>query len=76
MQIDQNKTPLYNSRLLNVYLKLLIDRYPEVNIDDVLNYAGIEYYEILDEGIGLNKRKQTASSSALYSSQKNKKYSP
>ena len=43
-------TPLYNSRVLSVYLKLLRDKYPDVRIEEILAYAGIEQYEISDEG--------------------------
>lgn len=41
---------LYNSRLLSTYLKLLREKYPEVSISEILAYAGIEPYEINDEG--------------------------
>ncbi len=41
---------IYNARLITIYLKLLRDRYPQVSITDVLNHAGIEGYEISDEG--------------------------
>ena len=42
--------PLYNSRIVKIYLKLLAERYPDVNIKDLLAYAGIESYEVQDEG--------------------------
>jgi hypothetical protein len=41
---------LYNARVVTLYLKMLRERYPHVPINDVLNYAGIELYEITDEG--------------------------
>ncbi len=41
---------IYNARLITICLKLLRDRYPQVSITDVLNHAGIEGYEISDEG--------------------------
>lgn len=41
---------LYNSRVLSTYLKLLREKYPEVSISEILAYAGIEPYEINDEG--------------------------
>lgn len=44
------ESPLYNSRLLAVYVKLLRDKYPDVSISTVLAYCGIEPYEINDEG--------------------------
>ena len=44
------QTPLYNSRVLSVYLKLLSERYPEVIVDELLEYAGLKSYELKDEG--------------------------
>ena len=41
---------IYNSRLITLYLKLLRDRYPHVSISEILDYAGVESYEIADEG--------------------------
>jgi len=41
---------LYNARVVTLYLKMLRERYPHVPVNDVLNYAGIELYEITDEG--------------------------
>lgn len=41
---------LYNARVVTLYLKMLRERYPHVQINDVLNYSGIELYEITDEG--------------------------
>lgn len=43
-------TPLYNSRLISVYTKLLRSKYPEVSISEILAYAGMEPYEVSDEG--------------------------
>jgi len=41
---------IYNARLLSVYVKLLRDKYPDVEIGAILTFAGIEPYEIQDEG--------------------------
>ncbi len=41
---------LYNSRLINVYLKLLRSKYPNVSTSEILAYAEMEPYEISDEG--------------------------
>ena len=41
--------PLYNSRGINVYVKLLERRYPHVNITELLNYAGMAHYEVADQ---------------------------
>ena len=48
--VMSEQTPLYNSRLLSVYLKLLSERYPEVIVDELLEYAGLKNYELKDEG--------------------------
>lgn len=52
--IDKN-TPLYNSRNLNVYLKLIKNRYSYVNIDDLLRFADMEIQEVEDEGHWFNQ---------------------
>jgi HD-GYP domain-containing protein (c-di-GMP phosphodiesterase class II) len=42
--------PLYNSRLLDTYIRLLKKRYQDVSIPELLDYAGITSYQIADEG--------------------------
>jgi len=50
----KNKTktdvPLYNSRIINNYIKLIKKRYPSVNIVQLLNAAKMTPYEVADEG--------------------------
>lgn len=46
----KNEPKLYNSRLLNVYILLLTEKYALVSIADILEYAEIEYCEVIDEG--------------------------
>jgi HD-GYP domain-containing protein (c-di-GMP phosphodiesterase class II) len=46
---NDNK-PLYNSRLIDTYLKLIKKKYNYVNISELLNYARIEPYQVTDEG--------------------------
>jgi len=41
---------LYNSRIIDTYLKLLRERYPQVDIDALLEYAGMAAYETADQG--------------------------
>ncbi len=43
-------TPLYNSRIMDTYIKLLKRKYPFVDIDEVLDYAGMKAYEVADQG--------------------------
>ncbi|HEY7745563.1 MAG TPA: HD domain-containing phosphohydrolase, partial [Desulfuromonadales bacterium] len=41
---------LYNSRIIDTYLKLIKARYPDVSTRDILTYAGMEPYEVADQG--------------------------
>jgi len=41
-------TPLYNSRITKVYIQYLIKFYPDIDLEAVLNAAGIARYEIED----------------------------
>ncbi len=41
---------LYNSRITNTYLRLLRERYPQVDLADLLAYAGMELQQVEDEG--------------------------
>ncbi len=43
-----NNAPLYNSRISNTYLEYISSNYPELEIPPLLEYAGIENYEIED----------------------------
>ena len=43
-------TPLYNSRIIDTYIKLLKRKNPFVDIDEILDYAGMKAYEIADQG--------------------------
>ena len=43
-------TPLYNSRIVDTYVKLLKRKYSFVDIDEVLAYAGMKAYEVADQG--------------------------
>ena len=40
----------YNSRIVQVYLKLIELRYPGTDVHEVLDYAGMKLYEVSDEG--------------------------
>ncbi|MBE9520194.1 MAG: phosphohydrolase, partial [Proteobacteria bacterium] len=48
VQHDENK-PLYRGKGLDIYLKLLKLRYSYVDINDLLNYAQMEPYQVNDE---------------------------
>jgi HD-GYP domain-containing protein (c-di-GMP phosphodiesterase class II) len=44
------ETPLYSSRIIDTYIKLLKRRYSFVDVDEVLEYAGMKAYEVADQG--------------------------
>jgi len=41
---------LYNSRIIDNYIKLIKAKYPYINIEDLLQFAGMEMYQVADEG--------------------------
>src|SRR5271157_114776 len=51
-----NDAGLYSSRLIKNYIEYLSERHPEVNIDTLLNYAGITTYQLEDGGHWLTQR--------------------
>lgn len=46
---DKDK-PLYNSRGIDIYLKLIKQKYSYINIEELLAYSGMEPYQVKDEG--------------------------
>ncbi len=44
-----NKKPLYNSRLIDNYIKIVKKKYPEVNISELLAYADMRLYQVADQ---------------------------
>ena len=44
------ESPLYSSRIIDTYIRLLKRRYSYVDIDEVLEYAGMKAYQIADQG--------------------------
>jgi HD-GYP domain-containing protein (c-di-GMP phosphodiesterase class II) len=47
---DVDDRPLYNSRLIDTYIKLIKRHYNYVNIYELLNYAQMEPYQVSDQG--------------------------
>jgi HD-GYP domain-containing protein (c-di-GMP phosphodiesterase class II) len=41
---------LYNSRIVDNYIRLIEKKYPEIRVSDLLEYAGMTAYEVADEG--------------------------
>ena len=50
MHIDTEKTPFYNSRIVNTYIKFIKRNYSYLNISEILEYAKMKPYEVADEG--------------------------
>ncbi|MDJ0814870.1 MAG: response regulator [Desulfobacterales bacterium] len=50
--------PLYNSRITKIYIQYLTKYYPDVDIDAVLNEAGIARYEIEDPSHWFSQEQQ------------------
>jgi len=41
---------LYNSRIIDNYIRLIEKKYPRIRVADLLDYAGMTAYEVADEG--------------------------
>ena len=48
--------PLYNSRILLIFVNLLKEKYPDIDHQEVLSYAGIKPYEVSDSGHWFTQR--------------------
>ncbi|MCK5471267.1 MAG: HD domain-containing protein [Cyclobacteriaceae bacterium] len=46
---DIEDKALYNSRIVNNYIKLIKSKYSFINIEELLNYAGMEIFQVEDE---------------------------
>jgi len=47
---QQDDVPLYSSRITNTYVEYLQKFYPDINIDNILEYSGMTRYEVEDPG--------------------------
>ena len=47
--------PLYNSRIIDNYVRLIRGKYPQIRVSELLEYAGITPYEVADEGHWFNQ---------------------
>ena len=54
MSIDDQ--PLYNSKIISIFVSLLQKKYPHVDVPELLRYAEITPYEVSDEGHWLTQR--------------------
>ena len=46
----EHEPPLYSSRITSTYLNLLRRRYPQVDVGEILRFAGMEPHQVADEG--------------------------
>lgn len=53
---ERNDVPLYNSRIIDAFIKLVKRRYHHVDVADLLSYAGMNLYEISDQGHWFTQR--------------------
>ncbi len=44
-----NGIPLYNSRIIDSYIRLIKQKYTDVNVGELLTFAGMKGYEVADE---------------------------
>ena len=48
--VVQEDSPLYNSRILNTYVKLIRHKYSYINVNELLRSTGIKPFQVEDEG--------------------------
>jgi PAS domain S-box-containing protein len=65
--VDDN-SPIYNSRIIKIYLEYLRKYYPQVDIDDVLKHAGMTKYEVEDPAHWFSQNQTDLFQEALLSS--------
>jgi len=56
MENMMDETPLYNSRIIKNYVEYLKSHYSNIDIGSLLKYAGIEAYQLDDEGHWLSQK--------------------
>ncbi|MDH3358152.1 MAG: hypothetical protein OEM06_11860, partial [Desulfobacteraceae bacterium] len=49
-------SPIYNIRLLRIYIDYIESNYPNVNIDKILNFTGISRLQLNDFGYWYNQK--------------------
>ncbi|HHT9104288.1 MAG TPA: HD domain-containing phosphohydrolase [Candidatus Wujingus californicus] len=48
--LTTDNRPLYSSRIIDTYIKLIKKKYSYINLSELLSYARIEPYQVTDEG--------------------------
>ena len=51
-----DEKPLYNSRIIDNYIKLIRKKYSFINVNELLRYAQMKPYEVADQGHWFNQR--------------------
>ena len=54
--INKMDDPLYNSRVIKIFVEYLQKHYPDLDIDSILKYAEMTKYEVGDQGHWFNQR--------------------
>jgi HD-GYP domain-containing protein (c-di-GMP phosphodiesterase class II) len=49
-EINKAEIPLYSNRVIENYLKLIKQKYPHINISEILSHANMRSYEVADQG--------------------------
>ncbi len=49
-QLDDSAPGLYNSRIIDTYIKLIKHRYSFVDVNELIAHAGMEPYQVADQG--------------------------
>jgi hypothetical protein len=70
-----NKTPLYNIRLLRSYIDYVYVNYPDVDIDKILKYAGVTKFQYNDYGYWCNQQQMNRLQEILLEETANKNIS-
>ena len=53
---ENNDSGLYNSRIIDAYIKLIKHKYNFVDINELIAYAGMEPYQVADQGHWFSQR--------------------
>jgi len=68
----QEETPLYSIRIIRSYIDHLHKNYPQINIDKLLDHAGISKFQYNDDGYWYNQRQANRFQEILVSETGNK----
>jgi class 3 adenylate cyclase len=49
-ELSRIQDPLYNSRILKIYVEYIRKFHPDISVDEILRYAWIRNYELEDQG--------------------------